>query len=58
MSESCSRIVPPPRRPRSTVAVTDSGVARLVQSKPQQVHSTGVSPSRRAASSEDPLNTP
>jgi hypothetical protein len=51
-------MVPPPRNPRLTVSATERGVARLVQSKPQQVHSTGVSSSRRAAASEAALNTP
>ena len=57
-SESCSRIVPPPRRPRRTVAATDAGVARRVQSNPQQLQSTGVRPSLRAASSDPVLKTP
>ncbi|MGW1160872.1 hypothetical protein ACWD5Q_21275 [Streptomyces sp. NPDC002513] len=34
---------------RVTVWWTDSGVARAVRSSPQRVHSTGVSPRRRAA---------
>ena len=48
----------PPRRSRRTVAATLAGVARRVQSKPQQVHNTGVRPSRRAASNDVPVNTP
>jgi hypothetical protein len=42
MSESCSRMVPPPERPLSTVEATDAGVAPRVQSRPQQVHNTGI----------------
>ncbi|MBD0693427.1 hypothetical protein BG452_13115 [Streptomyces sp. CBMA123] len=47
-SESCSSTVPPPYRSAVTVRWTVSGVARLVQSSPQLVHSTGVRPRRRA----------
>src|SRR2546430_5252345 len=57
-SESCSSTVPPPIRSASTVRYTESGVARAIQSSPQAVHSTGVSPSRRVAPIVAPVRTP
>src|SRR5205814_7344411 len=57
-SESCSSTVPPPARSASTVPYTHSGVARAIQSSPQAVHSTGVSPSRRLVPRAAPVSTP
>ena len=47
-SESCSRIVPPSRRPATTSCTTDWGVAAARQSRPHAVHSTVDMPRREA----------
>ena len=57
-SESCNKTVAPPVRLPLSVVQTERGVAPAVHSRPQQVHSTGASPSRRAAVSAPALSTP